>query len=348
MQRNPWDLPSPPVRPVRGPRVWLWLAATIVGLILIAVAFFVPIPIFYSLLPGPVRDVGDLIEVEDAKTYVSDGRLYMTTVAVDLDVTFAQMVGAFFDPDSVIVFREQVTGGSSIAELEAQQLAEMRLSKQQAKVVALSALGIGRSSGKGARITDTVPGFPAAGRLQEGDVIVRVGDQDVSSSCDVGRILGDLEAGSEISIMVRRDGTERAVRLRVAESPSEPGHAFLGVGLSDVDLRFDTDLDVQFETDEVAGPSAGLMMAVGLYDKLTPGDITGGRRIAGSGTIGCDGKVGAIGGIEQKMAAVKDAGVDVFLVPKGNFPVAERLAGDLEVVSIGSFDDAVSYLEAAR
>jgi PDZ domain-containing protein len=114
--------------------------------------------------------------------------------------------------------------------------------------------------------------------------------------------------------------------------------------MDDLNYELDAPADAAFDTGEIAGPSAGLMMSLSLYDSLTADDLTHGRSIAGTGTISCDGEVGSIGGIEQKVAAAEAKGADIFLAPAGNAPDARGIAEDIRVVAVGTFDDALSYL----
>ena len=348
MQRNEWDLPDPPgMRPVKGPNVWLWVTTTI-GLVLFAAfSLYVPIPVFYEFLPGPVEDVQELVEVDNADTYSSEGKLYLTTVSVDTQVTLAKMVVALFSESQQIVMRDQVTGGGSLEDLAEQQRIEMKTSKQQAKLVALEALGIAEPVGGGARVAQTVEGYPAEQVLQEGDVIVEAGGRKVSTTCDAIDAIGAVEPGEEIDLRIQRGSEDQTVTVATVDSPNEPGTAFMGVAMEEVDYEFDTDIEVRFKTGEIAGPSAGLMFSLALYDQLTPDDLTDGREIAGTGTIGCGGVVGPIGGIEQKIAAAEAAGAEVFLVPELNVPAARQIAEDIEIVSITTFEEAREYLEGA-
>jgi PDZ domain-containing protein len=116
--------------------------------------------------------------------------------------------------------------------------------------------------------------------------------------------------------------------------------------MTDVNFEFDPDVEVDLDTGEIGGPSAGLMFALGLYDNLTPEDLTGGKQIAGTGTIQCGGSVGPIGGIEEKIAGAERAGAELFLAPAADADAAKKAAHDLTVVSVASFDDAVDYLES--
>ena len=151
--------------------------------------------------------------------------------------------------------------------------------------------------------------------------------------------------GEEIEITVKRGDEEETFTMTTEENPQNPGTSYIGVSMEEVGYTFDPGFDVDFETGEIGGPSAGLMMSLALYDKLTPEDLTHGRDIAGTGTIACDGGVGSIGGIEQKIAGAEAEGAEVFLAPAGNAEAAEAAANDIEVVSISRFDDAVEYLE---
>ena len=115
--------------------------------------------------------------------------------------------------------------------------------------------------------------------------------------------------------------------------------------MSDVDYSYDPGIEVDFQTGRIAGPSAGLMFSLALYDRLTSQDLTGGRAVAGTGTIDCDGGVGPIGGVEQKVAGAEREGAEIFLAPAANAQTAQSAARDIEVVSISSFSDAVGYLQ---
>jgi PDZ domain-containing protein len=335
----------PGARPVKGFSFWRVVIGVAVALVLIGLATYVPIPIFYAYTPGPVRDIESLVDVSEARTYSSEGTLFLTTVNVDPQVTLWEMVAIGFDPDRVVVLRDAVTGGRSLKELIQTQRDEMRASKQHATEVALAALGFGEPTGRGARVVGTARGFAARGVLEEGDLIVAVDGEEVDTTCDVGRLVDRHEIGDTVEVVVRRDDVRRTFRLETRASELEPGTPLLGVQMRDIGYRFDPGVEVDFETGKIGGPSAGLMMTLALYDKLSPDDLTGGRRIAGTGTIACDGGVGPIGGVEQKVAGAEREGAAIFLSPQANVDAAERAADDIEVVAISNFDDAREYLE---
>ena len=325
---------------------WRWtLAAFIVGALAFA-AFAVPLPIYYSEGPGPVRDVGKLVDVSGAETYSSEGVLYLTTVSIDDQVTVAEMVQSIFDPTLKLISKEQFTGGRPYEEILEQAREDMAQSKQHAQEVALTALGLGHPEGDGARVTETLEGAPADGVVQPEDVIVEVDGEEVQTTCDVGRLIDLHEVGDEVAIVVERGGERVPLELETTSLPENENQPLIGIVMEDINYRFVSDVEVDFETDQIGGPSAGLMFTLALYDRLTPDDLTEGLTIAGTGVISCDGGISPIGGVEQKVAAAEDNHATVFLSPSANYAAAVAVASDgIEVVSVATFAEALEYLE---
>ena len=340
MQNNDWDLPDPPVAPVAGASPWRLLAAIGIAAALVVGAFMVPIPVFFLYVPGPVRDVQGLVTVEDAKTYSSEGRLYLTTVSIDTTVTFVDVIKAGIDPHMDVVMKEDVTQGQTLREVREQAEADMRESKQAARQTAFAALGI--RAGEGARIIETVAQSPAAALLRADDRVVAIDGRETPTACDVQQAIGRHRAGDVVRMAVVRDGRRRTIPIETIDHPRQQGAAFVGITMADVP---GDSVGVRFKTGDIAGPSAGLMFSLALYDRLTPDDLTNGRKIAGTGEIFCGGIVGPIGGIEEKVAGAEREGAEIFLAPEINFEAAQGAAEDIEVVSVGTFDDAVEYLE---
>lgn len=341
-----WGSTEPPgVTPVKGGSGIKLIILAVVGLAMIVAAFLVPVPVFFAYLPGPVRDVERLVDIGEARTYSSEGTLLLTTVSVDSQVTVSEMVESAFDDSTAIVMKDAVTGGQSLDALIKAQKREIQQSKQDAQEVALAALGYGAPTGDGARVIATQQGAPAADLLKEGDVIVSVDGEPVQTTCEVGRTIDRFDVGDRIAIGIERDGKKETFQVGTVDNPQDPGSPIIGVLMEDVNREFDPGLEVTFDTGKIGGPSAGLMMSLALYDQLTPDDLTGGRKIAGTGTISCDGGVGAIGGIEQKIAGAEAAGAEIFLAPAGNTPAAKKVATDIEVVKVSSFEDALEYLK---
>jgi Lon-like protease len=342
-----WPPPGAPSGPAR--RVSRRAIATVVALgallLVAAAAFVVPIPLFYVFEPGPVVDVERLVRVQNGKrTYSSEGELFLTTVGVDVQVTAADVVRAAFDAHREVILKSSYTQGLSDRQIERQARAEMEESQTSAKEVALAELGVAEPVA-GVRVVQVVAGSPAEGQLQDGDVLLEIEGQPACAPTDVVTLLSTVEVGDEVDVKVRRATSSRSFRIETAENPQLPGQPFLGVQLGAFPRESKAGEGIEFKTGRIGGPSAGLMMALALYDRLTPDDITAGRDIAGSGTVSCNGTVGPIGGVGLKVAAAEAEGIDIFLTPEGDYEAARRAAEDVEIVSIATFDDALDYLE---
>lgn len=340
MHNGDWDLPSPPVAPVHGASPWRFVVALAIAAALVFGAFMVPIPVFFLYVPGPVRDVQELVRVDAAKTYSSEGQLFLTTVSIDTTVTLVDMVKAGIDPHMDVVMKEDVTQGMTLREVREQAEADMRESKQAARQTAFAALGL--PAGEGARVVETVPDSPAAETLRQDDRVVALDGREMTTACDVQQAIARRSPGDVVRLTVFRDGRRQTIPIETVDHPAQEGAAFVGISMTDVQ---GDSLGVDFKTGEIAGPSAGLMFSLALYDRLTPDDLTHGRKIAGTGEIFCGGLVGPIGGIEEKVAGAENEGAEIFLAPELNFEAAQGAAGDIEVVSIATFNDAVEYLE---
>ena len=183
---------------------------------------------------------------------------------------------------------------------------------------------------------------PADGRLFPGDQILRIAGERVDSRREASRLIDAVPADEPIEFRVQAEGDVNDVR--VTRGPcagvDEP---VIGILLVD-----SFPFGITIESGDVGGPSAGLMWAVGLYDLLTPGDLTRGRTIAGTGAIDLDGKVGPIGGILDKVVAARDANAKVMLVPRDNFDELRDVdTGDLTLIPVSTFDEAVKALSAS-
>jgi PDZ domain-containing protein len=181
--------------------------------------------------------------------------------------------------------------------------------------------------------------------LESDDEITAVDGRRTPTSESVVEAVGRVDPGDAVRLDVVRDGKERRLDLTTRADPQDPSVPRIGVSLG---TRYDFPIDVSNNVgDQVGGPSAGTMFALAIYDQLTPGSLTGGRTIAGTGTLSPDGTVGPIGGVQQKIAGAAAAGATIFLVPKSNCEEATRGSDHgLRLVSVSSFKEAVADLEA--
>ncbi len=315
-------------------------------MLLVAVAFaagWIPLP-YFSWGPGPAREIVPLIHVEGAPTYGSSGHLVMTTIRFT-QVTALGALAAWIDPEQAVVDEDVVyPPGLSPSEEEQRAISQMDQSKIDASAVALTEVtDYPREHGPGALVEFVGPRCPAEGRLFPGDLIVRIGGEQVASPREASRLIDAVPADEPIEFRIEADGEVHDVRVTRGSCPGadEP---VIGIYLVEP-----FPFEIVIESGDVGGPSAGLMWAVGLYDLLTPGDLTEGRTIAGTGSIDLDGNVGPIGGILDKVVAARDANADIMLVPADNFgEIRDVDTGGLRLISVSTFDDAVEALSSSE
>ena len=309
---------------------------------------------YVALVPGSARDTEPLIEVEGTDAYPSEGELLFTTVRLRTNPSLWEHIWLSMSDDNELVREELILGDRSADENREANLALMADSQDVARAVALEQLGYDTISSNGVLVFEVVPGASAEGVLAEGDVIRSIDDVPILSANGLVEYLTDKVPGDEISIEVQPVGTTDLEARVVVLGPrdDDPDRAFLGVGPIDQVEFLDPDIpfDVGIESGAVGGPSAGLAFTLAILDELTPGELTGGVDIAVTGTMNVDGSVGSVGGVEQKAAAVRDLGVDYFLVPTalGEERIAlvrERAGDDLEIVPVATIEEALAFLE---
>ena len=296
-------------------------------LVLGAVGAVMPVP-YVALRPGPTTDTlgklgkTSLIQISGAKTYPTDGHLNFVTVAYQggpgnrIDLLTA--LRGWVDPNVAIVPEETIfPKNEPTKQVEQQNTQEMTDSQESATAAALHELHIKMTTRV---VVDSVQkGLPADGKFQAGDEIVAVDGKKLVGVPQVSSQIGGHKPGDKVKFAVKRGGKDADVTVKTVVSPDKmspnAGRPVVGVVLRE---KYESPINVKISVGDVGGPSAGLMFSLGIYDKLTPQNITGGRFIAGTGTISADGKVGPIGGIQQKMVAAKDAGATAFLTPTKN------------------------------
>ena len=335
---------------------WQWVGA-IVGLVVAAAAiggmlFKVP---YVALVPGSARDTEPLLEIDGLETYPSDGELLLTTVRVRQRPNLWEYLWLKFDKDTEFVAEDLILAGRTPEENREFNLQLMNDSKSIAIAVALQELGYDAIQSDGVVIAELVEGGAAEAVLELGDTVVAIDGVAVNTTGDLIDILGRALPGDEIILTVESfvagpGGEQRQISVVLGTKPDDPDAAFLGVGPTDrVDLSNDFDFIVDIDSGSVGGPSAGLAFTLAVLDQLTPGELTGGATVAVTGTIDVGGRVGTVGGILQKTAAVRDWGADVFLVPAGLSRseldrIMERAGDDLEVIPVEDLDDALEAL----
>jgi Lon-like protease len=309
-------------------------------------AAWVPLP-WYAFRPGSVRDTEPLLSVGgDTRTYPSDGSIGYTTVSLRQTTLFGLIQG-WIDDDVDIHPEDEVLGDRDAEENRSFNLQLMDNSKSVATQVALEHLGYDVTvTSTGSTVLRVEPDSPADGKLEVGDTIVAVGDEPINDPEDLPRLMDDKAPGDRVTVTAESlDGDRRRdVTMTLTPAPDDPDRGVMGVLVQPRDLDYDFPVDVQIETGDVGGPSAGLAFTLAILDDLTAGELTGGEPVAVTGEILADGTVGAIGGTAQKAAAVRQAGIDVFIVPTADYDDAVTRAGDVEVIAVDTLDDALEAL----
>jgi PDZ domain-containing protein len=309
-----------------------------------------PLP-YVTYEPGLTVDVlaenqGDeIIQVEGHQTYRDDGEMRMTTVYVSqprpAEVTLAELMHDWLSPEDAVYPYKAVYRPDETTEQNRQQgQVEMVSSQDVAVAVALDELGYDVKPAT--EVLSVVDGSPADGALEVRDIFVSIDGQPVTSADDVIKAVQSVPAGQGVDIEVRRDGASKHVQVTPEEKDGKPTIGIqLGTG-----YEFPFQVSVNIDP-AIGGPSAGLMFSLGIYDTLTPGSLTDGETIAGTGTVDGTGKVGPIGGIQQKVVAARDAGAKLFFVPPDNCKDALGAPnGDMRLVKATTMHDAVAALKA--
>lgn len=328
----------------RRTRTLLVGAAPILALAAVLSSPAVPVP-FAAEGPGPLFDVlGDIegneaVVVRGGDPDPSGGELNMTTVAVQHRLSLAQVMGMWADPDQRVVPIEAVfPPGLSQDDVKERNALMFSDSEANATASALRQLGLPIE----VTVALVSEGGAAEGVLEEGDVLRAIDGEEVDRPETLQRTVAGHAPGDRVTLDVVRDGREESIEVELGEHPDDDSTAFLGIGMA---AQPTGDVEVEYNVSGVGGPSAGLMLSLAVVDKLSPGDLTDGRTIAGTGSIDGVGVVGPIGGITHKIAAAREGGAEMFLVPSENCSEALTAeAGDMKLISVGTLDAAVDAL----
>jgi PDZ domain-containing protein len=352
---------------VRRRRRHPWLTRLGVGLavfvvVAVVAGFAIRVP-YTTIAPGEALSLPSRVKVDGAKSYPDErGDIRLLFVREANHVNLWRYLQARLDSDIDLVKDAAVNPGSlTPSQLNEEGLQQMADAKTAATAVALGAAGYKVTVAPGLTVSDLTPGMPAINVLHWGDVIVSVDGKPVTAANDVTVAISKHKAGDELPLVVERDGKRLSLRVKIGvfTDAALKGRKGIGVELSP---RFTFPVKVSVDTTNIGGPSAGLAMTLAILDDLTPGNLTGGARVAVTGTIDPDGNVGEIGGIEQKAVAARAAGVTLFIVPqcaptdpapylascKADLTKAAKRAGSkISVKPVSTFAQALQVLRAA-
>jgi PDZ domain-containing protein len=306
----------------------------------------------YAVVPASVQPVVDRVSYRDLGADIAvdldpDGRVFFVTVRDPAQSALGWLVAEDLADVRFMTHAEKY-GTRTPSQQRTIALQLMRTSSQVAQYVALQLAGYDPELIPGPVQIGDLLDAPSAEQLEVGDTIVAVDGTTIDTIDDLTAALADEQPGDTVAISVDREGEDGLdFDVTLTESPDEPGRAIIGF------IPFDTTsvrlpFEIAFDTGEIGGPSAGLAFTLTLLDELTAGDLLGGEDVAVTGTIELDGTVGKIGGLPQKVSAVRQAGVEHFLVPDGNgeMDTALEVAGDdVELIPVGTVDEALAALQ---
>ncbi|HEX9032489.1 MAG TPA: PDZ domain-containing protein [Streptosporangiaceae bacterium] len=319
----------------------------------LVVMFALPVP-YVALLPGPTYNtLGPLngkpvVQISGHRTYQASGHLNMVTVSyiggpgANPPFNIFRAIAAWLSPHQAVVPQEELfPPNQTPRQVVKQDTQEMSNSQQTATAAALCQLGIKFATVD--TITGTVSGLPAAGMLRKGDIITAIDGSPVSCRHSAATMIGARPVGKPVTLSIMRNGKIHNISLTTA---SYQGRAVIGVSVVE-SFRFP--FNVKINIGNVGGPSAGMMFALAIIDKLTPANLAGGRFVAGTGEIAVDGTVGPIGGIQQKMAGARAAGATIFLTPAANCPdTAGAVPPGMRLVKVSTLRGAIAALRALK
>ena len=335
-------------------RTWSSILACVLLVMLFGVAAFLPVP-YVTMSPGPTVDVlaeidGDeIVQVEGHRTFKTEGELELTTVSVTgpgQELSLAEAMAAWFDQTRAVYPRDVVYEPEQSDE-DARRESSVQMVSSQDSAIAAALTELDYDLPVVIEVLEVSKGAPAEGKLETGDKLVSVNGTKITNATSVTKAVQKSGVGEKAAFVVRRDGGTKTVTVTTEAAEDDPDRAVVGVVVGKgYSFPFEVSVDL---SDEIGGPSAGLIFALAVFDTLTPAALTDGVVVAGTGTIEADGNVGPIGGIQQKIVAAADSGAALFLVPPDNCDSAleARVAdGEIKLVKARSLHSAVASIEA--
>jgi len=330
-------------------QTWTAFAAAL-SFVLAAIGLVVlPVP-YVTWTPGSTTDTlgkvngQSVISISGTSTYPTTGALELTTVSetrADSRLSLPEALLAYFLPNRDTLPRDIIyPPGKTADQVNSEQRVMMETSQDNAVVAALRSAGQ-RVVQRPAVASVTVDSA-AYNKLQPGDLILSINGTEVTSNDQAEELIRSRKPGGTLLFDVLRDREQKLVKVSQG-TDSQGGDEMSGITIGD---GYQYAPEISFDLgEESGGPSAGLVFSLAIYDKITPGALLEGRNVAGTGTITADGTVGAIGGIQQKIAAASSSGATIFLVPASNCSDLAGIRTDLNLIKVGNLDDAITAMK---
>jgi Lon-like protease len=329
----------------------------IIFLIIVLASTFFDLP-YYITSPGDAEGLSNYITVENG--YEGKGEFMLTTVLVGKANVVHYIWAKVSDYRELYPIEQIRRKNESDAEYHTRQLQYMENSKETAIIIAYKAASkFVEVKEKGVVVLATIENMPAAKKLEVGDKIVAIDQRVVKNAEDLQSAVENKKVNDELSMKVIRSGKELTVIIPVTAFPDDYQNEEkdrIGIGIAHtIDRELITDPKITINSEDIGGPSAGLMFTLAIYNELVEEDMTSGYKIAGTGTISSSGTVGPIGGIKQKVVAAHQSGADYFLAPNENgeegsnyseaVKVAKDIGTNMKIIPVDTFTDALQFLE---
>ena len=284
--------------------------------------------------------------VEGTEFYDYEGNLYQLTVRRD-EANYFTYIWAKVDNSVDLYSREVILPkGVTPQELSEISMQNMKTSENVAIAVALDSLDYEiETQGDGVLVVGILDDSPVAGKLLKEDLITSINNEEIKSTTEFIALLRTYEIGDIVSIGIIREGIKKSIETKLIEHIDYENEPMVGFLASTPNQRFVFPISIDIDTGNVGGPSAGLMMALNVYNSLIENDITNGIKVAGTGTIEIDGSVGPVGGVKQKVIAAKNAGASLILVPTANFnDIKSYIDDDTNIIPVDTFKQALEVI----
>ena len=299
--------------------------------------------------PGVALSVGPMIKLPAQYQHAFKGQFYLVTVISQAPITAGEWLAGKVDPAFQIVPPEQVTPKNTTPQQQAKQDYQM-LDTSETTAIAVGLRLAGYTTaivGKGVQVDAILPGSHANGLLHSGDIIVGLNGSPIQTSDDLINGIKAQPASAPVHLLVKRAGTEISLDIPLMPPAAAGAKPMLGIQIETAGFDYNPPFPVSIETNKISGgPSAGLIFTLTVYNSLISQDLTGGRRIAGTGTISLDGSVGPIGGVKQKIFAAEAVGASYFLCPADNYADAVSVAKTIKVVKVATVQQAIDFLRS--
>jgi Lon-like protease len=332
-------------------RVVTMITGVVLLLALAVGGFILPVP-YAELGPGPTLDTlgvdqggNEIIRLTGHPEHKTSGHLNLTTVSVRDRLDLLEALRGWLDPQRAVVPRDEIfPPGQTEQQTNERNTRDFVASQNSAELAALAYLHLTKVT-----ISSVEAGSPSYRKLTAKDTLTAVHGRKVGNVAELSAVLRETTPGTTVRVDYVRAGRPGSTEVTTASGKDSSGRTRAMLGIT-VELQSTAPFKVKIALDDrIGGPSAGLMFALGILEKLGPGDLTGGRFIAGTGQIDVSGEVVPIGGIPLKLIAAKAKGATVFLVPAGNCAeAARRPPAGLQLVRVDSLGGAVNALGAIK